>query len=390
MTARRPLPRRGTDLGTVDVIEDGVVSWSNGAIDYVGSVDGYEGEEPERVEGSIVPGFVDSHTHLPFVGWRADEFEARLGGVDYRSLHGEGGIYRSARLFGEASDDEVLEFCRPLIAEMARHGTTTIEMKTGYGLSIASELRQARLARRLAEEAPQLCVVTLLACHAVPHDGLRSDWVVKVTGELIPAAAAEGLADAVDIYVEDIAFSVADLEAGASAAASAGLRLRCHVEQLSNMGAAAAAARLGAATADHLNHLDDDGIATLARSDTIAGLLPASTFVLGSRPPPARALLEAGAAVSIASDLNPGTSPVLSMPEVIAMACAIYRLSPQEALVAATANAACALGVGERVGTLEVGKRADIVLLEAGPVEVPYRPGHNPVRATVAGGTRVY
>src|SRR5207248_10427399 len=157
-----------------------------------------------RVAGAVVPGFVDCHAHLPFFGWRADEFEARLAGRTYRDLHGSGGIYRSARLLAAAADDEVIEFCRPQAAEMLANGTTAIELKTGYGLSVEAELRQARLARRLAEEIAQTCTVTLLACHAVPASMERETWIEAACSELIPQAAAEDLADAVDVYVEDI------------------------------------------------------------------------------------------------------------------------------------------------------------------------------------------
>src|SRR5439155_26060343 len=167
---------------------------------------------PDR--GCLAPGFVDCHVHLPFVGWRADEYEARLRGLSYRDLHGsDGGIYRSSRLLRDASDEEVLAFSRPLLSEMAAHGTTATELKTGYGLSVEQELRQARLARQLADEVPQTCRVTLLACHAVPEGIERTEWVRVACRELIPATAAEGLADQVDIYVEDIAFSLEDLAA---------------------------------------------------------------------------------------------------------------------------------------------------------------------------------
>src|SRR3990172_7589616 len=226
----------------------------------MGRAEGLPGAE--RFEGcTIAPGFVDCPTHLPFAGWRGEEFEARMRGVSYRELHGEGGIHRSARMLAEASDDEVLAFCLPLVQEMADHGTTTLELKTGYGLSVEAELRQARLARRLAEEAPQTCTVTLLACHAVPRGVERADWVRAVCEELIPAASAEGLAGAVDVYVEDIGFSLEDLAAVAEAAAAAELPLRCHADQLGASGAAEAAVALGARSADHLNHVSAAGVA---------------------------------------------------------------------------------------------------------------------------------
>ena len=391
-----PVPRRGAALTAPDVIRDGVLAWSgDGLVTYAGPADGRPGGPVEDLgDAAVIPGFVDCHTHMPFFGWRADEFEARLAGRSYRDLHGEGGIYRSARLLAGASDDEVLSFCRPLLAEMLAAGTTALELKTGYGLTVDAELRLARLARRLADEVPQTCTVTLLACHAVPSGMDREGWVRVVCDELIPAAAGEGLADAVDVYVEDIAFSLDDLRRVAAVAGEAGLPLRCHADQLGASGAAEEAVRLGARSADHLNHAGPEGIAALAGAEaTVATLLPASTFVLRAQPPPARALIEAGGAMGVATDFNPGTSPVLSMPEVVAMACTLYGLTPLEALSAATVNPAWVLGLHDRAGTLEPGKRADFVVLDApGLAMVPYRPGHNPVVQTriagrvVAGG----
>ena len=368
------------------------VAWEEGLITYVGPAAGLVGIDPEWFEGcTIAPGFVDCHTHLPFAGWRADEFEARLSGVSYRDLHGEGGIYRSARMLAEASDDEVLAFCRSLVHEMAEHGTTALELKTGYGLSVEAELRQARLARRLSEEAPQTCSITLLACHAVPQGMERSDWVRIVCDELIPEAAREHLVDAVDVYVEDIAFSIGDLAEVARCASDVGLPLRCHADQLGPSGAAEAAVALAARSADHLNHVSATGIAALgAAPATVAVLLPTSTLFLGSSIPDVRALLDAGAAVAIATDFNPGTSPVLSMPEAIATACSLYGLRPLEALAAATVNASAALGLAPERGTLSPGRPADLVVLDGDAFRlVPYRPGHNPVVRTFVDGERV-
>lgn len=384
---------RGPAMDDTLVISPGAVAWEAGRITFVGSPEelppGAQVETFERA--TIAPGFVDAHTHLPFAGWRADEFEARLSGSTYRDQHGSGGgIPRSARMLAAASDEEVLAFCRPLIEEMLALGTTTLEMKTGYGLSVEAELRQARLARALARETRQRCVVTLLACHAVPDGIERGAWVKEVCEVLIPAVAAEGLADAVDVYVEDIAFTLDDLERVAVAAAASGLSLRCHADQLGPSGAAAAAARLGARSADHLNHTDPGGVVALAESDTVALLLPTSTLMLRAEPAPARALVDSGAIVGLATDFNPGTSPVLSMPEAIATACGLYRLTPNEALTAATLNAAAALGLAGETGSLEVGKSADIVVLEGeGFRQVPYRPGHAPVLRTIVGGRSV-
>ncbi|HKN80349.1 MAG TPA: imidazolonepropionase [Actinomycetota bacterium] len=384
-------PVRGDGPWPTEAAEQ-AVAWEDGVITYVGQADGLTGVEPEWFEGcTIAPGFVDCHTHLPFAGWRADEFEARLSGLSYRDLHGEGGIYRSARMLAAASEDEVLAFCRSLVQEMAEHGTTALELKTGYGLSVEAELRQARLARRLSEEAPQTCSVTLLACHAVPEGMERADWVRVVCDELIPAAARERLVDAVDVYVEDIAFSVDDLAEVAGCASDVGLPLRCHADQLGPSGAAEAAVALAARSADHLNHVSATGIAALGGAPTtVAVLLPTSTLFLGSSPPDVRALLDAGAAVAIATDFNPGTSPVLSMPEAIATACSLYGLQPLEALAAATVNASAALGLAPQRGTLAPGRPADLVVLDGDAFRmVPYRPGHNPVVRTFVDGERV-
>lgn len=386
-----PGPIRRAALGDPTVIERGAVAWKDGAITFVGPADELTDVEPEWFEGcTIAPGFVDCHTHLPFVGWRADEFEARLSGASYRDLHGQGGIYRSARMLAEASDEEVLAFCRPLLQEMADHGTTTVEFKTGYGLSVEAELRQARLARRLADEAPQTCTVTLLACHAVPDGMDRAAWVRAACEELIPTAAAQGLADAIDVYVEDIAFTLEDLRSVAEAAETAGLPLRCHADQLGDSGAGAGAAAAGARSADHLNHVDELGIAALADSETLGVLLPASTFMLRARPPDVRRIVDAGVAIALATDFNPGTSPVLSMPEAIADACLLYGLSPHESLSAATVNAARVLGLERSHGTLEPGKLADLIVLDGdGFRQVPYRPGHDPVLHVFARGRRI-
>ncbi|MCJ7709245.1 MAG: imidazolonepropionase, partial [Chloroflexi bacterium] len=368
----------------------GALAWEDGIITYAGPAEGSPVSEA-AVPGAVVPGFVDCHTHLPFFGWREDEFAARLAGRSYRDLHGEGGISRSARMLTEASDEEILEFCRPLVAEMAAHGTTALEMKTGYGLSIEAELRQARLARRLAAQVPQTCTVTLLACHAVPPDASRADWVRQVCDELIPTAAAEGLVDAVDIYVEDIAFTLDDLGAVAEAAAAAGLPLRCHADQLGPSGAGSAAVEAGARSADHLNNLSEAGVGALgSAAATVAVLLPASTLMLRAGLPPVTELVEAGAAIALSTDFNPGTSPVLSMPEVIGLGCSLYGLQAEAALIAATVNPAWVLGLDRDLGTLEVGKRADFLVLDAADIAaVPYRPGHNPVAATYIGGALV-
>jgi imidazolonepropionase len=373
------------------MISDAVVAWDDGSITYAGPRAGWPGDIDEQHPGrSVVPGFVDCHTHLPFVGWRDDEFEARLRGATYRDLHGRGGIARSARMLHEAGDEEVLAFCRPLVAEMLAHGTTALEMKTGYGLSVEAELRQARLARRLARDVPQTVTVTLLACHAVPDGVERHRWVQAVCEELIPGAVAEGLVDAVDVYVEDIAFSVEDFRRVAEIALAHGLAVRCHADQLGRTGATEVAVALGARSADHLNHTGPVGLKGLGNGRTVAVLLPTSTFLLRADPPPVEGLVTAGAPLALATDCNPGTSPVLSMPEAIAMGCSLYGLGPAQALAAATINPAWVLGLHDRVGSLAPGKRADLLILDGSdPRVIPYRPGHNPVAEVIVEGRRI-
>jgi imidazolonepropionase len=389
-------PLRGEQLTQHPVIRDAALAWQDGNVTYAGPRAALPASADLagaiRVEGAVVPGFVDCHTHVPFIGWRADEFEARLAGRTYRDIHtgGGGGIYRSTRMLAEASDDDVIEFCRPLLDEMLRHGTTALEFKTGYGLSVDGELRQARLARRLAGEAKQTVTVTLLACHAIPESRPRQDWVDDVCHKLIPRAVGEGLVDAVDVYVEDIAFTGEDLERVAAVAREHGLEVRSHAEQLGSSGAAEIAAGLAVRSADHLNHISPAGIKALAGSPTIAALLPVSTMFLGDHPAPAGELMSAGAAIAVATDFNPGSSPCLSMPEAIAVGAALYRVPVAALLAAATLNAAWVLGLHEQLGSLESGKRADFVVLDvADPAAVAYRPGHNPVRETWIEGTRV-
>ncbi|MEA2476621.1 MAG: imidazolonepropionase [Actinomycetota bacterium] len=340
---------------------------------------------------TVVPGFVDCHTHLPFYGWRADEDAARLAGVRYETLHREeGGIYRSARMLADATDEEVLSFSRDLAHQMLRSGTTTFETKSGYGLSLEAELRQLRLARRLDEAVPQRVVSTCLAAHAIPHGMSPGEWIGIAATELLPQAAQEGLCTACDLYVEQIAFALEHAARLEHACKDLGLRMRVHADQLDDNQTAAFAARWGFATADHLNHTSLAAVGDLAGSDTVAVLLPGATFTLRqNKKPPARDMIESGAIVALGTDLNPGTSPIHSMPFVIALACRTYGLRPVEALAAATVNAAHALDID--AGTIAVGRRADLVVLDVESFEhVAYRPDANVVAAVICGGELAY
>jgi imidazolonepropionase len=380
-------PMRGSDMGSIEPLNraslfcanETVVSLAGGAADVTIDARGC----------TVVPGLVDPHTHLPFFGWRADEDAARLAGLRYETLHRqEGGIYRSARLLADASDDDVLRFSEKLASAMLRHGTTTFETKSGYGLSVDGELRQLRLARALAERVPQTVVTTCLAAHAVPRDKSEGEWIGEVASVLLPRSAAEGLASACDIYVESIAFQLEHAARLSRVSEELGLRMRVHADQLEDGQSAAFAARWGLASADHLNHTSADAVGDLAASNTAAVLLPGATFTLRqNKKPPARNLIEEGAIVALGTDLNPGTSPLHSMLFVIALACRVYGFRPREALAAATVNAAYVLDLHETIGRLAPGCRADAVVLDVPSFdEVPYRPDHDPVLAVVCGG----
>lgn len=384
-------PVRGERFSSLEVLEHCSLNLDGDRVASVGTGD--DAEVVFDASGcTVVPGFVDCHTHLPFFGWRGDEDAARLSGVRYQDLHrGEGGIFRSARMLQQSSDDEVLAFCEGLATAMLLSGTTSFETKSGYGLSVEAEIRQLRLAARLSERVPQRTTATCLAAHAVPPGKSQGEWVGEAATELLPTAVRERLASACDLYVESIAFALEHAARLAESAAELGLRMRVHADQLEDSQAGSFAARWSFASADHLNHTSLDAVADLAASDTVAVLLPGATFTLRqARKPPARSLIESGAVVALGSDLNPGTSPIHSMPFVITLACRTYGLRPLEALAAATVNAAFALGLHEEVGSLVPGRRADAVVLD-GPVdEICYRPDRDPVVAVVCGGELVH
>jgi len=387
-----PKPVRGPAVGSVEPLEQTSLICEDGVVASVGN--GSSADVTIDARGcTVVPGFVDPHTHLPFFAWRADEDAARLAGLRYETLHrDEGGIYRSARLLADAADDEVLAFSEELASAMLRRGTTTFETKSGYGLSIEGEFRQLRLARALSERVPQTVVTTCLAAHAVPKGKSEGEWIGEIVSDLLPRVAAEGIASACDIYVESIAFQLEHAARLSQVSEALGLRMRMHADQLEDGQGGAFAARWGLASADHLNHTSADAVGDMARSDTAAVLLPGATFTLRqNKKPPARSLIEEGAIVALGTDLNPGTSPIHSMPFVIALACRVYGLRPREALAAATVNAAYVLGLHDRIGRLAPECRADAVVLDVPSFDaIPYRPDHDPVLAVVCGGELAY
>lgn len=370
-------------------LEGGSMALRGGRIEAFEPDDGAE----LRVDASgcaVVPGFVDAHTHLPFAGWRAEEYAQKVAGVPYeRIARAGGGIAASARAFAQASDSDVLAQAGGLAGEMLAHGTTALETKSGYGLSVEAELRALRLADRLGGELPQSTVSTALLAHAVP-DGYDGDaWLDEVEA-MLPRVREETAASALDIYVESVAFDNAQLARAGRLAKAAGLELRCHVEQFATHRSVPVALDAGARSVDHLACLHPADVAPLASAECAAVLLPGAELMADERAAPGRALADAGAIAVLATDANPGTSPLVSMPIVIGLAVRRYGWTAREALLAATLNAAWTIGASDRIGSLEVGKRADLLLLDCPVEHVPYRFGRNPVALALVAGRPVH
>lgn len=339
---------------------------------------------------ALVPGFVDCHTHLPFGGWRAEEYAQKVAGTPYADIaRAGGGIRASARALAALDGEQILAQAHGLAAEMLRHGTTTFEGKSGYGMSIEGELRALRLAGRLLDEVPQSGSVTALLAHAVPDGYTGASWMDEVEGAL-PAVQSQTRANALDIFVESIAFSNDDLTRLGALARERGLTLRAHVEQLSSHGSVPVAIAAGARSVDHLSCMPASDIPALADAACAAVLLPGAEFIGAEHLAPGRALADGGAVCVLATDLNPGTSPITSMPLIAGLAVRRYNWSIKEALLAMTLNAAWVLERSRDVGALSAGRRADVLLLDAPVAQIPYRFGHNPVAAVIIAGRPVW
>ncbi|AVI63016.1 imidazolonepropionase [Halomonas sp. GFAJ-1] len=326
--------------------------------------------------GVMTPGLVDCHTHLVFGGSRAEEFEARLEGASYEEIAKRGGgILSTVRATREASEDTLLMLAKPRLEALIADGVTTVEIKSGYGLTVKDELKMLRVARRLGEILPVRVVTTLLGAHALPPE-FKNDsdgYIDLVCQEMIPAAVAEGLADAVDVFCEKIAFSVAQCERVFEAAQHHGLPIKAHAEQLSNLGGTAMAARHGALSADHIEYLDDAGIAAMREAGSVAVILPGAFHTLReTQQPPIAALRNAGVPMAVATDANPGSSPLFMPTLMLNLACTLFRMTPQEALAGMTAHGASALGLKEQ-GRIYEGAAADLCVwnVEA-PAELAY------------------
>jgi imidazolonepropionase len=335
----------------------------------------------------VSPGLVDCHTHLVFGGDRAVEWEQRLAGAGYEDIAAAGGgIAATVRATRAASDDELLDGAVARASALAARGVTTVEVKSGYGLDLDTELRMLRVARRIPERVPVDVVTTYLGAHVVPpeHDG----YLDFVCDEVLPVVAADGLADAVDGFCERMAFTADELDRLLTAATGLGLPVKLHADQLSDGGGAALAARHGALSADHLEHTSPAGVAALAAAGTVAVLLPGAAYVLRDEAvPPVDALRAAGVPMAVATDCNPGTSPLVSLPLALHLACTRFGLTVPEAISGATAHAARALGLAGEIGVIAPGARADLVVWDADhPAQIVYWVGLDPVAAVLKRG----
>jgi imidazolonepropionase len=369
------------------------------------AADGYPLEAFDRLDaagGLITPGLIDAHTHLVFAGTREGEWQMRTHGAGYLEiLAAGGGILSTVAATRAASDEELLAGARRRLAEMLANGTTTAEAKSGYGLDVATELRLLEVIGRLGGEGPVQLVPTFLGAHAVPAeyrdrpDGTDS-YVASVVDDQLPAVARQGIARFCDVFCETGVFDARQTSRILRAAAGHGLARRIHADELAPSGGAELAAEMGCLSADHLAAVSEEGIAALARvadsgHPVVATLLPATSWFLGQHHfAPARRFVDAGIPVALATDLNPGTSPTVSLPLVMSIACVEMGLTPAEALAAVTINAAHSLGLGSEIGSIEPGKQADLVIWEVSTLEqIPYWLGSNRIRTVVKGGATV-
>jgi imidazolonepropionase len=375
----------------IGIVERGAIAAKDGRIVYAGA----EAEVPSRFsdgppeivdcEGRwITPGLIDCHTHLVYAGDRAHEFELRLKGATYEEIaRAGGGILSTVRATRAASEDELLRQSLPRLDAMIAEGVTTVEVKSGYGLDLATEAKQLRAARRLVEERPVSVTTSFLGAHALPPEaaGDKDAYIASVAGEMLPALAAEGLVDAVDGFCEGIAFSPEQISRVFTAARQLGLPVKLHADQLSNLGGATLAARFGALSADHLEFTDGDGAAVMRRAGTVAVLLPGAFYFLRERQaPPVDAFRRHGVPIALATDMNPGTSPLTSILLAMNMAATLFRLTVEECLAGVTREAARALGRTDEVGTLTAGKWCDLAVWDIErPAELVYRIGFNPL-----------
>lgn len=379
-------------------IENGAIGVKDGRIAWIGP----RGELPGPVESLaavlhqgeqnwVTPALIDCHTHLVYGGQRSGEFEQRLSGVSYADIaRAGGGIRSTVAATRAASEADLLAATLRRLAPLIAEGVTVVEIKSGYGLDLATELKMLHVARAVEHEAPVDVVTTFLGAHAIPpeFEGDADGYIDFVCDEILPAAVEQGLIDQVDAFCETIAFTPAQVERVFEAAKLFNLPVKLHAEQLSDLGGAELAAEYGALSADHLEYLSPAGVRAMARAGTVAVLLPGAFYTLGeTRRPPVERLRAEGVPVALATDSNPGSSPMTSLLTAMNMGCVLFGLTPVEALAGVTRNAARALGLGDRRGTLEVGKAADFVIWDIEePAELAYRIGFNPCVEVIRAG----
>jgi imidazolonepropionase len=404
LTLRGRGPRRGAALSNLGIVKDGAVLVRDGRVAAVGvrsKVEAMpEAKDAEKldVEGRVVlPGFVDSHTHLIHAASRAEEYELKIAGASYEEIARKGGgILNSVKRLRAATAENLKMRAMNALREFAAYGTTTVEAKSGYGLDVTSELKILGLHQELDREQPLDIVSTFLGAHVVPAEyrtaGGPARYVSLLVNRLIPEVAERKLAEFCDVFCDRGAFSLGQSEEVLEAGASHGLAPRLHAEQLSRTGATQLAVKMGAASCDHLEQVKATDIRALAKSKTVATLLPGCDFHLGLKQyAPARALIDAGAIVGLATDYNPGTSPTLSMPMVLSLACTQLRMTPAEAVTAATVNAAYSLRRDKEIGSIEAGKLADLAVFEVEDYrEIPYYFGVNHCWMTIKKGEIVH
>lgn len=394
-------PARREGMAEIGLIENGAVALREGQIVAVGSTEdilaeGWVGPYTVQInaQGKVVtPGFVDPHTHVIYAGSRENELSLKLKGVPYMEiLQQGGGIHATVRDTRLASDAEVKTQTRSRLKTMLSHGTTTAEVKSGYGLTVEEELRMLRLIKELNMEQDLDLVPTFMGAHAVPSGYTEDEYTDYVVEDMLPQVASRGLAEFCDVFCEPGVFSVQSSERILSKAKDLNLKLKIHADELEASGGAELGAKLEAISADHLLQASDEGIAALAERGVIAVLLPATSFNLAKNSyARARAMIEAGVPVAVATDCNPGSSPTESMPFVLTLACLYLRLTPEEALTAATINAAHAVGRAAQAGSLEVGKQGDILVLNVPNLNyLPYHFGNNPVDVVIKNGRIVW
>lgn len=380
--------KRGEGMGRIQLERDVYLLIRDGRIERIGREMGppFRGPVLQAQGRAVTPGLVDPHTHAVFAGSRVEEFLARARGEPYT---GEG-ILATVEAVRRASMEELVALARPRLLRMLRFGTTTVEIKSGYGLSTADELKMLRAIRSLGEELPLTVVPTFLGAHAFPKEP-RERYIARLIEEMIPKVADEKLARFCDVFCDQGFYTVEEARGILSAALAAGLLPKLHADELAPVGAAELAAALQAVSADHLLHVSKEGMRKLSAAGVVGVILPGTAFVLGEPYPPARQMIESDMALALGTDFNPGSCPIASLPLVMSLSVLFLGFSPEEALCAATLNAAAALGEAEICGSLEVGKRGDVVVWDTGSfAEIPYQIGHDLAWAVVKEGRVVW